>query len=84
MDFPIAQAPVNYPNFFGVEPFPTQPSNDAHVLGQNCARHCPMRGYGFLEDWTLPDCDHPTEGEGEVQSYGQVWGQRQSKSRIEP
>lgn len=61
MDFPMAQAPLDYPIFFGMEPL-TLLGTDAQILGRNTVRHRPMRDYHFLSDCSLPDAVTPTNG----------------------
>lgn len=47
MDFPMTQTPLNYPISLGMEPLPTLPGTDAHVLGRNIVRHHPV--WDFLD-----------------------------------
>lgn len=56
----MAQAPFA-PSFLGMEPFPTPPGIDTNILGQSTVRHLPMRDYGFLDEWSLSEYDHPSE-----------------------
>lgn len=43
------------------EPLYTLPGNNTNIIGLNKIRHCPMRDYSCLRNWSLPTCVLPTE-----------------------
>lgn len=61
MVFPTAEAPLDYTISLGMEPFPTASGPDADVLGRNTITGHPIKGYGFLDYCSLPDCEHLNE-----------------------
>lgn len=43
------------------EPLYSLPGNNTNIIGLNKIRHCPMRDYSCLRNWSLPTCVLPTE-----------------------
>lgn len=51
MDFPVAQAFLDYPPSLGSQPLLTPHENDVNVLGRSTVYRRPMRWYGL--SWRL-------------------------------
>lgn len=60
MDLQLHAAPQNYPSSTGTEPLPLR-AGAMNAVGWGVPRFYPMMDYGYLDEWPLPTCDHPTE-----------------------
>lgn len=61
MEFQIQAAPRNYHESLDYELLPFLGVGVVNVIGLEVYLYYPMRDYGYLAEWPLAECNHPSE-----------------------
>lgn len=55
-----ASCTLNCAQLVCFEPLPFLSAGDMNIMGREIHRY-PLRDYGYLGDWSLPECNHPAD-----------------------